>query len=318
MSARVTLLSSEGLLAGLPAAIEAFGLDGPVALVSAGWQEFEGANEPLLAAVGRPVIDLRIYARAESVMRADEVLRAALRERQRRVQALQADYRVRLTHMAAAAALLPEGTGRSDRTVPEGTNRHRREALAALRALDRSHLEQLAALQSSPLPPGVEREESPGQALAQEREQVADALSKAAIVLIAGGHVAVLRNRIRLLGLDTELRHRNIIAWGAGAMVCSERIVLFLDHSPRGMREPEILDAGLGVVPRAVVMPGGRSRLALARRDRVSLIARRFAPSQCICLDGDATLGFEAGQLETVSGVCRLGSSGRTPRVRAS
>ncbi len=70
-------------------------------------------------------------------------------------------------------------------------------------------------------------------------------------MLIAGGHVAVLLNRMRLFRLGEELAKKPLIAWSAGAMALSERIVLFHHHAPQGRRDAELLDAGLGIVPAA-------------------------------------------------------------------
>jgi peptidase E len=53
-------------------------------------------------------------------------------------------------------------------------------------------------------------------------------------VLIAGGHIAVLLNRLRLFDLSAVLRERPVFGWSAGAMVLTSRIVLFHDSPPRG------------------------------------------------------------------------------------
>lgn len=302
---RALLIGTAGLASGLPQALEALGADGPVAIVSAGWQEREGSHERLGGVVSCPLVDLRIYARAASVLETDVRLRSVLRERQMRVRALQADYRVRLTHAAAAARALSDG-----RSALPGADGHRRDALTGLRALDRRHLQRLAAVHAEPVPFS--------EALAREKERVQSDLAGCAAVLVAGGHAAVLRNRIRLLGLDAELRRHVLVAWGAGAMVCTDRMVLFLDHSPRGPREPEILDAGVGAVRGVVALPGARIRLALGDRDRIGLTARRFAPARCVALDDDAALHFQAGRLVRASGVFRLAASGKTPRVRVA
>ena len=41
----------------------------------------------------------------------------------------------------------------------------------------------------------------------------------------------------------------------AGAMALSERIVLFHHHAPQGRRDAELLDAGLGIVRRRILLP---------------------------------------------------------------
>ena len=58
------------------------GLHGPIAAITAGWQEREAELAPLEEHLGTPVQDLRLYARAEDVFAADREYHDAYRGRQ--------------------------------------------------------------------------------------------------------------------------------------------------------------------------------------------------------------------------------------------
>ena len=117
-----------------------------------------------------------------------------------------------------------------------------RAAVSQLRALDSHHLRRIRGIHQDF---NLRRAELVvPQALAQ-RDKVHQLVEKAGVVVIAGGHVAVLLNRIRLFGLDHLLAHKPVIAWSAGAMAMTERIVLFHHAAPHGKRDSELLDAGL-------------------------------------------------------------------------
>jgi peptidase E len=120
-------------------------------------------------------------------------------------------------------------------------------------------------------------------------------------VAITGGHVAVLLNRLRFFGVDRALTDRfhaggNIVAWSAGAMVLTERVVLFYDDPPDGPTHPEILDRGLGLVKDVVLLPHARQRLRLDDRDRVALLAQRFGPTACLGLENGAWLARDGDE----------------------
>ncbi|MBS0396518.1 MAG: hypothetical protein JSR54_18005, partial [Proteobacteria bacterium] len=93
--------------------LAAMRLGGPLAVVTAGWQEREGEIEELRAHVGQPVVDLGLYARAEHVYAEDAPLASAARERQQRLQELQDHYRLRLRALMAAVEELAPAPGES-------------------------------------------------------------------------------------------------------------------------------------------------------------------------------------------------------------
>lgn len=280
-------------------ALERLGVSGDVALVSAGWQEREGEVDDLAAHLGRPVRDLMLYRRAERVRAEDPELARALVARQAALRDLQAVYRIRLRHAVAACEEIRRGAmAETVRTAGW------RSGLRAIRRLDREHLRSVSRLKE------LVGTESGRPALVRERDEIERALGGCAAVLIAGGHVAVLLNRMRLFGLGDLLGNRPLIAWGAGAMVLCERIVLFHDRPPQGAGDPELLDAGLGRTPGLVALPDARHRLALDDPDRVALLAARFAPARSLTLDDGAVLRRSSDDLSG-EGVLELQRSGQ-------
>ncbi|MEZ5479730.1 MAG: Type 1 glutamine amidotransferase-like domain-containing protein [Thiolinea sp.] len=141
-----------------------------------------------------------------------------------------------------------------DKTDSELLRLEQRAAISQIRTLDRHHLRRIAAIHRE-----FDRRRAtlhiPGAGNLVQALQ--NKLASASLVLVAGGHVAVLINRIRLFRLEALLAQKAIIAWSAGAMVLSERIVLFHDDAPQGKRDPEVLDTGLGIVKQVVLAATG-------------------------------------------------------------
>jgi hypothetical protein len=203
--------------------------------------------------------------------------------------------------MGALAELL-RTTGRS-----EALRRARRAALGDVRRLDREHLAATAAehdrFRRDWLAPARG-------ALVAERGRIAEALRDTQAVLVAGGHVAVLLNRLRLFGFGELIAGKPLIAWSAGAMALSDRVVLFHDRPPQGAADAELLEGGLGLMPGVVALPHGHARLALEDRDRVREFARRFAPANCLVLEHGSFVRWRDGRLAGADQVTRLARSG--------
>lgn len=305
------LLGPQRPVRNLAEAIAAAGIpDGPLAVISAGWQEAEGDIDDVREVVGRPLDDLRLYTRADEVFAADEKLAAAYRERQDRLKVQQRLYRQRLRQLAIAARNTLRAKG-----DPEMLAAEQRHAIAQLRALDRHHLNRTGALHAP-----FEAAYAPDRhtVLAGHRAEIADRIRATAGVLITGGNVVVLINRMRLFGVGDLLADARVIAWSAGAMALAERIVLFHDRTPEGRRDAEVLGAGTGLVPGCVVLPDARRRLRRRDKHRMTLLARRFGPDTCVVLDSGAALGLEARRVVLASGARRLDRNGQIVRVRTA
>lgn len=306
----VILLGPQRFEPSVENAVRSGGRPGPIASVTAGWQEREGEDEELAEHIGREVVDLRLYSRYDDALARDPELSAAVAARQQSLQRLQRYYRVRLDHALAAVRELH---ARSE-TGPE-LDRHRRGAVRVLRTLDRNHLRRLRTIHSEwrarfrPL-------ERP--AVARHREEIERIVSRSGAVTIAGGNVAILVNRMRMFALDELLRRTAVIAWSAGAMAITEGIVLFHDSPPQGAGNPEVFDAGLGLCRGVVALPDARRRLRLDDAGRVSLFARRFLPDRAVALDAGARLDWDGDSWSPHPGTHILARSGRVVPMEAS
>lgn len=283
------LLGPQNPVPNIRQAIELINPDRPVVVITAGWRDSEGEIDELQETAGCPLEDLMLYQRAEEVFANEPALHELQRERQNKLTELQKLYRIRLAPTMAAARRLMQ-----TRAEPELLRLEQRAAITQLRALDAHHLRRIRGIHQNFNQRRAQLEVP--RALVQ-REQVHRLVENAGLVLIAGGHVAVLLNRIRLFGLDQLLAQKPVIAWSAGAMAMSERIVLFHHAAPQGKRDAELLDAGLGIVRRRVLLPHAHTRLDWRNRRRMALFSRRFSPAVCCTLDNGSMIQLENDQV---------------------
>jgi hypothetical protein len=290
----VVLLSPQRRRPNLSGVLAQLGAEGPYAVVTAGWEEREDEVGELEAHLGQKVVTLRLHGRLDQAFEADRPLFLAYRERRTRLRE-QADlYRLRLAHLAATWYELARRESRPDLLEVE-----RAAAVQALRDLDAHQTGRVANLVGE-FDEAWRPAERPS--LARHVAEVRRDLLSAECVLVAGGNVAVLLNRMRLFGLAPLLRQRPVFAWSAGAMALSERVVLFHDTPPQGPGHPEVLDAGLALVKGVTPLPHAATRLNLDERLRVSLFAQRFAPSALTILEDGAALAFNGRAWSTVLG----------------
>ena len=151
--------------------------------------------------------------------------------------------------------------------------------------------------------------------LAAHHREIAERIGDAP-VLIAGGNVIVLLNRMRLFGLGALIREAPLVAWSAGAMVLAPRILLFHDRLPQGRRDAEVLGAGFGLLPGHVVLPDTRRRLRADDRQRFQRLRRRFSPDACILIDNSELLAYADGALQVAEGARRIARGGTLKRWR--
>ena len=291
--------------------LRSLGIDGPVAVVTAGWQERESEDRELQEHLDCEVVDLKLYHRGEEIRAGDPALGSALRERQEYLQEMQELYLLRLGHALEAARELMHRSGRGSPLLIE----QRRAAIRAVRALDRRHARRIGEVHDA-----FDRRWSPSARplVARHREQVSRILERTHALCVAGGHVSVLLNRMRLFDMEPLIAPRPVIAWSAGAMAVSERVVLFHDSPPQGAGNAEVLDVGLGLGRGLVALPHARSRLRLDDRVRVSLFARRFSPAICAVLDTGARLDWNGQAWQARPGTLALGSRGHLREAGAA
>ena len=274
----------------------------PVALISAGWEEREREHDELQEHVECPVVNLEIFHRVEDIYRRDGELHAAMRTRNDRMRRLQDLYRLRLGHALAAAGELIRLNSEHDVVEHDLVEPERTAAIEAVRTIDAHHLERLRQLHHE-FWAQWHPEQRP--AIARHRDELRELLGRCQALCVAGGHVGILLDRLRLLGLLDLVPTLPVIAWSAGAMALSDRVVLFHDSPPQGSGNAEVFEAGLGVLGGVVPLPHAQHRLHLEDRTRVALFARRFAPDLCLPLFGGERLTWN-GTRWSPHGDCRL------------
>jgi peptidase E len=196
-------------------------------------------------------------------------------------------YRVRLDHAEKATRAIGVRSA-----SPELLAEEFRASLELIRGIDRDHLDRCRAVHQQ-----FDAGWSERSSIAKHTAELRAAIEPTGALVIAGGHVAVLLNRLRLFDVLALAGNRPIIAWSAGAMALTERVVLFHDDPPQGSAISEILDAGLGLVRGLVVLPEPRLRLHLDDASRVAEMAERYAPARCIAMDHGAKLFIDDGRI---------------------
>ncbi|MEQ1505896.1 MAG: Type 1 glutamine amidotransferase-like domain-containing protein [Myxococcota bacterium] len=279
--------------------------DGPIVVLTAGWRTDETDDEALRRHLGPDVAVLPVYTWFEVVMRELPELRAEYRARQDALVDLRRLHRMRLNpalgvvteFLRAGRDTAGRDPGGRDTGSPVLVEEHLQLAFDDVRRIDRQLLDSAGRIHAAHA-----RASEPWTAhpvVERLRTRAVEALTGARAIAIAGGHVAVLLNRLQFFGLDRVLRElgaagRPIVAWSAGSMVLTDRIVLFYDDPPDGPAYPELLDLGFGMVNDVVVLPHARLRLRLDDPIRVSALANRFGPSPCIGLENGAWLVRDA------------------------
>lgn len=274
-----------------------------VAVITTGWQERE-SDPGVLPELGVPSVNLGLHARADDVFAKDRELAGAYKARQTRLKLMQEFYRVRLDRLDQAAH------GISQRHVdPELLAEERAASIALVRELDREHLARCRAVHDE-----FDARYPDRGGIVAHRIELSRQLADCDAVVVAGGHVAVLLNRLRMFDLATLWGARPVIAWSAGAMVLCEQVVLFHDDPPSGPRIAELLDAGLGLVRGVIVLPNPRVRLDTGDRDHVGWFARRFAGNACVAMDHRARIEVVDGKAVGGTGNQRLAEDGELDR----
>lgn len=274
----------------------------PVAVVTAGWEEREDEDEELRQHVGRPVTNLQVWSRVESIFKKDPELREAVRERHdtwRRVQEL---YRLRLNGlMDSTRELLRRGHADPLVAVEE------LDSWELVCGLDAQHMARVSTIHAE----FIERvKPAERETVQDECRQIEKQLGDAACLLVAGGHVGVLLHRLQLFDVPGLWGDRPTIAWSAGAMALSERVVLFHDDPPQGSSFAEVMEAGFGLLPEFVALPHARHRLSTDDSVRVRMLSRRFYPAMCGLLDYGSRFDWRDGRWSAHAGARHLSADG--------
>ena len=145
-----------------------------------------------------------------------------------------------------------------------------------------------------------ERLQTPNRPLvARQRGEIYGQLEQCKAILIAGGHVAIILNRLKIFGILEMRPDLPIIGWSGGTMALSDQIVFFHDSPPQGPGDAELLRAGMGLFSDILPLPDAKSRLNLEDAARVELFARRFDRCQCVIFDEETILERQHGHWQT-------------------
>ena len=259
--------------------------EGPIATITAGWQEREPDDAELGKLLGSRDVNLRLYRRWLDVQERDPEFALGERKLAAVLEELQDMYLLRLDHALQAVYAIQRRSGGQRLRASVLA-----EAIDAVRELDADHLRRVSAVRGEfyqRLPPHDRA------VIAEHRADVAGLLRDAAAVVIAGGHVGVLADTLHLFNVAASLRSA-AIAWSAGAMALAAQIVLFHDRSAHGPGHPEIYGRGLSVFSNVVPLPHARARLLLDDAPRMAVFARRFAPARCVLLENGTRMDTDS------------------------
>jgi hypothetical protein len=259
---------------------------GTIATITAGWQEREPDDGELSTVLGGRDVNLLLYRRWLDVQERDPGFAAAERRLAEVLAELHETYLLRLDYtLQAVYALQRRGASDGLRAAVLA------DAVEAVRQLDAAHLCRTGDIRDE-FYQAMQPHDRP--VVAGHRAEVAAVLAAASGVAIAGGHVGVLTDLLHLFNIAAAVRSP-VIAWSAGAMALTERIVLFHDRSAHGPGHPEVYGRGLSAVRNVVALPHARARLLLDDSPRMAIFARRFAPGRCVLLESGTRIDTDDG-----------------------
>lgn len=307
MSVGLTLLGPQRR-PDLNAVVQSLDLDGPIATITAGWGDRESDDGELNEILDGRGTNLLLHRRWRDVQDRDPDFAAADRRRRELLDEVHEIYLVRLDHALRAITEIQRRAG-NDALRDEAIA----DAVEAVRALDAHHLDEVSDIDGEfydTWPP----HDRP--VIAENRAQAEEVLNAASALVITGGHVGVLSAALHLFNVAANLRVP-VIAWSAGAMALTERIVLFHDRAPQGPANAEVYGSGLSLIRNLVPLPHARARLQLDNTQRMAVFARRFAPAQCVLLEAGTRIDTDADG-NCPPGTRILGLDGRVTSVEPS
>ncbi|GAA6525943.1 Type 1 glutamine amidotransferase-like domain-containing protein [Intrasporangium sp. DVR] len=280
------LLGPQRFTTTVQAVLRSLPADGPVAMINAGWEEREADDGELNGLLDQRGVNVRLYQRAVEALAAERALRTSVLGHRARHAELRSFYGIRLqaawdTVFAVRRRIPRPGTG----DVADGAVR---SSVQALRDVDDWYAYEVARIVEATAGSDVVRS---SEVLLRHRREVAETLSGASAVVLAGGHVGILMDTLRLLDVAIP-PGTPVIAWSAGAMAICDPVVLFHDFAPQGVTAPEVHDRGLGRLRGVIPLPHARRRLAVEDRERMGVFAERFPAHRLLPLDEGTVVRF--------------------------
>ena len=290
----------------LGAEVAAFGVDGPVALITAGWEEGERNDAEVDRRLGGGSRNLNLYGRRLDVLESDPDYADAERLLRTQLDELRELYLLRLRHALAGVDVIRRRFAEAQRPLgPELDG-----AIDAVRTLDQTHA---AAIASAYERFYTQHPPHSRPSISRHREEVAGIVAGCAAIAIAGGHVGVLNDCLHLYNLAALIEERPLLAWSSGCMAVCERIVVIDDDDPAG-RPEELYDIGIGVAHGMVALPAAASRLHAHDPYHLAMLARRCAPSACVLFDPGDRLELQSGRPADLGAVGVIADDGQVLR----
>jgi hypothetical protein len=285
--------------------LRSLNVEGQIATITAGWREREPDDDELNALLNGRGVNLSLYGRWLDVQERDGDFATAQRRLGEVLDELHEIYLVRLDY-ALRAIHAVQHAGRADQRRADAVT----EAIGAVRELDARHLDAVGDVCAEFYATWPSHDRP---VITEHRAALAKLVGSAGALVITGGHVDVLRWVLQLFDVAAALRSP-VIAWSAGAMALTDRIVLFHDRAPQGPGNPETYRRGLSVVHDIVALPHARARLLIDDAERMAVFARRFAPARCVLLEQGTRVDTDAGGT-CPPGTRILGEDGRVLTV---
>lgn len=283
----LVLLGQQREVPRLQSVLESWGIAGPIGLVSAGWEEDEEDDQWVRDAVDNTVVNSHLYALADDLFQQDPEVIGLLRERQDRLRELREINELQTEHLGAVARELwrRQATHASAAASLQQT-------MEQLRAIDQTYLEAISAAIAEYDHRIAPKERA---SVLEYREKVLGRLQDCQALLIAGGHVGVLLNRLKLCRLIQHIQ-LPMIAWSGGAMALGERVYFYDQFLPHTKREIELSRRGMELFTGVQLFPRANERLRVQDPRELGLLARRLT-GQCLLLDERSEIGWSVDGL---------------------
>ena len=294
----------------LSSRLAAAGMTGPIAAITAGWQEREAELAALEEHLGQPVQDLRLYTRAEAVFAEDPEYHEAYRARQSALRETQDLYRLQLEHAKAAAReLYLRAT--ADASIASRAGRGRRGAAQARRSASRVDRRAASTLRAAvAIGRAAVHRSSLHRAQAHRRRRL-DGADRRRSRRRAGQPPAIVRDA-GAARAPNRSQHGRRAPWRSPPACCCFTTVR---RRARETRRSSSTGSTSCRTPSSCRMPrrGLRSMIG----ERTALLARRLRPASCYTLDDRDWLLFRDGVLRAGAGSRRLARAGPPAAIEA-
>ncbi|MFK5645770.1 hypothetical protein ACI3ET_04525 [Ornithinimicrobium sp. LYQ121] len=287
---RITLLGPQRQPR-LGTVVQQLGLTGSrFATITAGWRDRESDDGLLHEQLGGNAVNLHLWRRMQQVWEADPELEQADRRRRQSLTEMQTLYLIGLEQAAVAINRILEHTPLDPGIVALALQ----DVLQVMRDMDERHLQRVGELHHDFY---LRQNPEHRDAVVEARFLVGREIAGCDAIVIPGGHVGVLLGALHLFNLGPALSSpsededgtpdlfRPVIAWGAGAMALTERVLLFYDNAVARPGVSEMLMDGLALTRDVVALPSPKDRLDIKNLERMRVLAARTAPAHALLLD---------------------------------